>query len=158
MKKVIFIVLPLIVILGAGAVVGLNYVGILKIPFLPHQKVAKKTTKKTTVAAKPVPPPKKADPIPPPTPPPKPKVEVVKPDVEAGEKKLATLWEAMDAAQLVPIVQDWKDPDVARILVRMDAGKVTEFLAALDPVRASKLSRAIEAAAAKPKPTATPGT
>ncbi len=157
MKKVLFIVLPLILVIGAGTVVGLNYFGFLKIPFLPHKKVVKKKDTKLKVVPKAAPVVKK-EPAPPPEPQkPKPKVVVVKPDFEAGEKKLANVWSAMEAAQLLPIVKDWKDQELARILVRMDADKVTELLAGLDPDRASKLSRAIEAVAAIPKTPATPG-
>jgi len=151
-KKVLFIVLPLILLIGGGVVLFLGWKGIIKLPFFPQKKVAKKTGKQTAVAKTPAA--KKPDPViakPDPAPP-KPKVIPPKPDIEAGEKKLALVWNTMEAAQLVPIVQDWKDPDLAKILVRMDEDKVTELLAALDPVRASRLSRAIETVAAKPKP------
>jgi hypothetical protein len=153
-KKVLLIVLPLVLVIGLGTVLGLGYMGVIHLPFFPHKKVVKKAGKQS-VALKPIVPVKKADPTPPPPaapPRPKPVVNVPKPDVEAGEKKLAHVWDGMESAQLVPILQDWKDPELARILIKMDPDKVTELLATIDPARASKLSRAIEAAAAKPKP------
>ena len=149
MKKILLIVIPLLVIVTT--VLGLGFMGIIKLPFLPAKKVAKKPGKaaapvKAVVEKKPAPPPIVE------TPKPKPKVVPLKPDIEAGQKKLAALWNEMEPPTLVPIIKDWKDQDLAPVLMRMDADKVTELMGALDPDRASRLSRAIEAIASKPKP------
>jgi len=149
-KKVLLIVVPLLVIVST--VLGLGFMGIIKLPFLPAKKVAKKPGKaappaKPVVEKKPAAPTSIVE-----APKPKPKVVVLKPDVEAGQKKLAALWSEMEPSALVPIVKDWNDQDLAPVLMRMDPDKVTELFGDLEPDRASRLSRAIEALASKPKP------
>lgn len=169
LKKVLFIGLPIVMLLSGGAaavMLGLIKIPGLKLPFgkpatvaskaKPPAKSTKKPAKKTVKpkpAVKPTPKPVK-------TPPPA-VVVAAKPappttDPVQGIKKVAKLWNGLDAAQLMPIVKDWKDPELAKVLTKMDADKVAELLAALPPKRASTLSRAIQREASNlPKPPTT---
>jgi hypothetical protein len=156
-KKLLLILLPFLILVSLGVVFGLNYVGILKIPFLPHMKKVVKKTGKQPVAKAPVKPaPPKPTPVVTEAPKPKPKVVVPPPDVEAGAKKLAGLWNSMEAPQLLAIVANWKESELAHVLVKMDSDKVSELLGAMDPAKASSLSHAIQVEAAKPKTPALP--
>ncbi len=152
MKK-LFIILP-IVILGVG--VGLVLTGIVKIPGINTKKAAAKANQLYTegkdapkVANKTEPPKKEAEP-----PKDEPKKEATPPKVDAqvvmetkpevGEKKLAKLWNELEAPVLKDIVKDWKDAELASILVRMDSAKVAELLGTLEPKRASQVSRELQ--------------
>ncbi len=146
MKKVLFIGVPLLLIIGT--VLGLGFFGIIKIPYITRVKKAKPTAAVAKAKA------------PPPVVPPKAETKAATKVVDktpptdetAGNKKLAKLWGDLDAAKLQPIVADWKDQDLAKVLVLMDSDKVGELLASMPAPKASKLSRAIQKEAAKPKP------
>jgi len=160
MKKGLFILLPIIV-LGVG--VALVFTGIIKIPGLnlgPQKKKAallytgdKDTLGKDkgkTVAKKDSPPAKTpaADTTQTPpakTPPPKGNPTLtIENKPEVGAKKLAKLWNEIDASALKDITKDWKEKDLAGVLMKMDNGKVAEFLGILDAKRASNLSRELQ--------------
>jgi hypothetical protein len=124
MKKLLFIGLP-ILILGVGA--GLVLTGVVKIPGVNTKKQSAKANQLYTEQKEPAkvvkkdPPPVKEQPKKE-TPPPKVEAEVVvekKP--ELGDKKLAKLWNELDAPVLKDIVKDWKDAELAAILIRMDS-------------------------------------
>ncbi len=148
----ILILVPL-VLLGTGF--GLAKVGILKVPGIsPAKKAAlaagqygepKQPESKPDVDRAP----KTANKKPPKR---EPKAEVVVADPEAGAKKLAKVWSALEADVLAKVVSDWKDPDLARVLAKMDAAKTAELLAVLEPKRASSLSRILEKLGAIPNP------
>lgn len=149
MKKLIFILLP-IILLGTGF--GLAKVGILKVPGItPAKKVALAAgqygePKEPKLKEEPRKPPRAAK-----APKREPQTEVVVSDLEAGAKKLAKVWSALEADVLAKVVSDWKDPDLARVLAKMDAAKTAELLAVLEPKRASSLSRILEKLGAIPK-------
>lgn len=85
--------------------------------------------------------------------PPKPKSsEVPLPDMARGRKKLAKLWDQVEAPKLAVILADWRDDEAAAVLSLMEPAKVAEVLTELSPKRASKLSREIQKAAAMPAP------
>lgn len=65
-------------------------------------------------------------------------------DPEEGAARLAKLWNELEADQLLAILKDWKDPELARVAARMDPGKVAEVLATMPPRRASSLSREMQ--------------
>lgn len=147
MKKVIIILFP-ILLLGAGA--GLALTGIINIPGISPKAKAKATqlyteAKDTKVAEKkpeklPVVAPKKENPKPP-------KVDasvLVENKPEVGQKKLAKLWNEIEAPALISMVKDWKDDEVAGIFMKMDSAKVAEVLSALEPKRASAISRQLQ--------------
>ncbi len=71
-------------------------------------------------------------------------------DPLTGQKKLAKVWNEMDPATLLPIVEKWKDEDLALQLSVMPADKVAPLLASLKPDRASKISKLLQELAAKP--------
>jgi len=146
-KKLIFILLPLIIL---GGVAGLVFTGIIKTPW-----TAKVAHKKNGKEDKPVVDEAKAD-----APvsvakteeePPK-RIVAAKPkatqDPDKGAKKLAKTWDEVDTKKLVDILKTWKDPEAAQILVNMDTAKVAEILSALDTERAAKLSRVMQQQAA----------
>ena len=141
--------MPLALLLGVGATVGLAFVGLVDVPFLPFHKAKRKG-----------PPPPKDDgrggpfapmlalaqsygrlaekpPAKGPAPLPEP------PDTGPGEEKLAGLWGEMPVDRLVPIVQGWPPAPLGRILSRMDDEAVTNLLAALPAPKAAELSRAV---------------
>lgn len=147
MKKVIIILIP-IILLGAGA--GLALTGVINIPGISPKAKAKAAqlygeAKDPVVAEKktetpPVVPPKKETPKPP-------KAEaslLVENKPEVGQKKLAKLWNEIEAPALISMVKDWKDNEVAGIFMKMDPAKVAEILGSLEPKRASAISRELQ--------------
>lgn len=144
MKPAVMVGIAIVVI---GAVVGLGVTGTINIPGLsPKHKAAK------PVAGADAPPDTTAKPAPQ-TPPAPPKV-VKKPkppdspipteDPQKGAKRLAAVWNEMDPTDLEAITKGWKEGDVVRVLLAMDAAKVAEFLTAIaadKPDLASKLSK-----------------
>lgn len=157
MKKVIFIVIPLALI---GGVFGVAKMGIIQIPGISPKKkdaagmyAADKDGKSLYAADKQEPVVKNE--VIPPTKPVAKKVEE-KPkepeftlDEAQGRKKLAKLWNEMTVDDLLKIVADWKDEDLAPQLSVMDPTKVAPLLAKLDPKRASNLSKLIQDEASK---------
>ena len=158
MKKLLFVLLPIIV-LGVG--VALVFMGVIHIPGVnlgPQKKAASlyandKDPKaaKNNPATKPKTDPPKTDPTkvakntpPAKTPPPKVTAAVFDTKPEAGEKKLAKLWNEMEPSALKDITKDWKEKDLAAVLNKMDNAKVAEFLGILDAKRASNLSRELQ--------------
>jgi hypothetical protein len=146
MKKVLFVLIPVLLL---GGVAALAFMGIINIPGIsPKHKVAK------NVKGKPAdkPPAKVEAPVavkvtpPPATPPPTPVVKkpAVLLDKVQGAKKLAKLWNEVDSKKLVDLVKDWKDADVATVFIAMDPEKVAEVLGQLEPKRASKISQVLE--------------
>lgn len=132
MKKVILIVLPLLVI--GGAVAGLGMAGVVQIPGLSPKKAVKKVVEPVVEVSKPEPVAKK------PKPAPKPKG----PDRAKGYDAVALLWNEMDMKNLVPLAEKWKDAELAPILARMENDKVVELLTQLKPERAVALTRALQ--------------
>lgn len=152
MKKLLFIGLPLLILLGAGGVVGAAALGFVKIPFLPFGKKKGKL----------LPPPKddgRGGPFAPllaqtaalareaqaaaPAKPPAPRPPV---DTGPGEARLASLWGAMPPEKLPAVVEGWPPAQLGRILVLMDDEAVAGLLAALPPAKAKTLSQAVAAA------------
>jgi outer membrane biosynthesis protein TonB len=147
LKKVLLITVPLVLLIGTGA--GLVFMGVIKVPFL-----AKKKTEKPAVAKKADKPKPKETPKPPPAKKPAPQVTVkAKPvptsDPDKGVKKVASLWNEMEVEKLQALTADWSEPDLAKVLAKMDVSKVAELLAVLPPTRASALTRAIQTEAAR---------
>ncbi len=78
-----------------------------------------------------------------------PKTEAKKPKgptlaPEKGEETVAELWNGIEVTKLLEITKGYKDSELAKILLKMDADKVSEFLAALEGGRAAKLSRELQ--------------
>lgn len=150
--------LIVVVALVGGLVVGAAMTGMVNIPGLtPAKKKAgaeaqyasDKDPKTDKTAAKKDAKPEKAKPI---APPPKAAVKTLAPktDPEIGYKKVAKLWNAMDAQKIKEqIGKGWKDAELARIFLKMDNDKVAEVLASLEPARATGLLKAIQAEASK---------
>lgn len=139
MSKIVMIVVPIVLI---GGVFGAGKAGLVQIPGIsPPKKKAPAKTEDTPEEA-----PAPTEPTPEPTPPPKPVAEAPKQttDPEIGQKKLAALWAEINTPKLTEMTKDWKDPELAAILRKMDPTKVAEFLAALDAKKASALSREIQ--------------
>lgn len=131
------IAVPLIIV---GAILGAAMGGFIYIPGLSPAKKALRQQAKKQPAPVTAPAPNLDSPG---ASPPKMPQEPAKPgpDQALGDKKLAKLWAEMDTAALLPIINDWKDPELAAVLSRMDKGKVAEILGVIKPVRASRLSR-----------------
>lgn len=157
------VVLIIIVALIGGLVVGAGMTGMVNIPGLtPAKKKANANAQYDSDKDKADP---KADAkkdakpekVKPTTPPPTPVVEKgeAKPaeDPTLGYKKVAKLWGSMDAEKIKEqIDKGWKDADLACIFNKMDVGKVAEVLALLEPAKAMKLTKAIQAEASKLPP------
>ncbi len=144
MKKLIMIGLP-VLILAVGA--GLVLTGVVNIPGLSPKKATAKANSAYTEAKDPKidpkkdPPAKVAEAKPKP---PAPKVDatvMIENKPEVGQKKLAKLWNEVEVSALKDMIKDWKETELAAVLIRMDAAKVAELLSALEPKRASALSR-----------------
>lgn len=155
LKKILIITVPLALLIAAGA--GLVLTGKVNLPFLAKKKPEKKPVAGKVAARKPKP---TETPKPPPVKKVEPQVTVkAKPaptsDPDKGVKKVASLWNQMEVEKLQALTADWKEPELARVLSRMETEKVAELLAALPPARASALTRAIQVEAARlPVPTA----
>jgi len=162
------VVLIIVVALIGGLVVGAGMTGIVNIPGLTPTK--KKTNANALYASdkdKDKTDPKadakkdaKPEKVKPTTPPPAPVEEEpeakITEDPSLGYKKVAKLWGAMDAAKIKEqISKGWKDADLACIFNKMDTGKVAEVLALLEPAKALKLTKAIQAEASKLAPAPT---
>jgi hypothetical protein len=74
------------------------------------------------------------------------------PDLDAGARRVARLWAQIETPRLLQVVEDWPDEDLARVIGHLEAGKAAELLSAMDPRRASRLSREIQRTAAAPRP------
>lgn len=161
MKKILFIVLPILLV--GGGVVGAAFMGVINIPGLtPKKKMGamaygeKKDEKPAVEAADETKPTAKKE-----KPKPKPEQVSTNPtDPDAGVKKIAKLWNAMETENLAKLVKDWTDDDLAKVMLFMPNEKVAELLGTLEPARASKISRALKSLAQKAeekaaKPTAT---
>ncbi len=141
-----------LLVLGGGGFVGAAYMGVVKVPGItPKNKLIaanKLYGEKGAGAAKPgaKPEPKKVAKL---TPPPKPKPVAPKPthtiEPEMGAQRVADVWSGMESDALVAIVADWRDNDLARVLALMDDQKTGELLAKLEPKRASRLTKALQA-------------
>jgi len=152
------LVLIIVVALIGGLVVGAAMTGMINIPGLTPAKkkanaAAQYATDKDKEAAKTAErkdvKPEKAKPI---APPPKAtaKKEPSNEDPSLGYKKVAKLWNAMDAQKIKEhIAKGWKDDELARIFSKMDNDKVAEVLALLDPPKATKLLKAIQTEASR---------
>lgn len=145
MKKVVLILVP-VVLLATVAALGL--LGIIKIPGLSPTKAKAKASQlysesDTKLASKS----EKPAESPPVSATPKPAAPVKtgplnKPEI--GQKKLAKLWNEIEPAALVAVTKDWKESELAPILLKMDSAKVAQFLTMVDPKRASTLSRQMQ--------------
>lgn len=138
------VVIPLILI---GGVLGAAFMGAINIPGITPAK--KKPAPKVEVAKKDEKP-KKADPAP------EKKTEVPKkaapkPDPDKGFQAVADLWNKIDVEKLVAISEKWKDNELAQVMAKMKPGVVADFLGAMKPDRASKITKEIEKLAAAPK-------
>ncbi|MBV6459861.1 MAG: hypothetical protein HONBIEJF_03015 [Fimbriimonadaceae bacterium] len=153
-KGLIVGVIGLVVI--GGSVVGLGIAGVLNIPGLTPMKKAGKNLygagadvlygeKKDApppLALK-KPPAKKPEPeAPKPIPP--------KPDKIKGAKKIARVWNSLEALKVVEISRAWKDTELALVLSNMESEKAAQVLASMDAGRAGKLSQEIQKIAAQP--------
>jgi hypothetical protein len=88
------------------------------------------------------------------TPPPvRPPQAKAKQDVALGAKKIAKVWERIEAARLAEMVKDYKEPELAQIVVRMDPRKAADLLSVLEPPRAAKVSREMQRLASIVPPT-----
>ena len=128
----------------AAVVLGAAWVGVIEVPGLsPEVAVAKKkTSEHSTTGGSALP----LEPLPAKTP-----VAIATTDPEEGHKKVAYLWESIETDKLVPIVEKWRDADLAAVLAKMDVDKVAALLSSIDEVRASRLSKELQKqAAAKP--------
>ncbi len=154
-KKGLLIAIPVLLVLGGGGFYGAAVTGLLKVPGItPKAKLSAakmygegankmygegKDSKVASVKPRP-----KAKPKPTPKPRPTHLDDPVK-----GAAAVAEVWNGMEPAQLIKIVADWSDSDLALVMAGMDTTKASELLAGLPPKRASNVSRAIEAYASK---------
>lgn len=73
-------------------------------------------------------------------------------DLDQGRRELAKLWNEIDPKKLAPMVEDWKDEELAKQLAVMDGAKVAKLLTILEPKRASKISRLLMVEGSKLQP------
>lgn len=151
MNKVVMFLVPVLVI---GGILGAGMAGVVDIP-----GVTPKKSKPKAAGTEPAPDeatsveetgqtPQEPEPEPEPA---APEQVATAPatDPVLGEKKIAALWTEIETAQLIKIIADWKDPELATILRRMDPSKTAELLSAIDQKRASALSREIQKQSSK---------
>lgn len=138
MKKILMIVVPLLLV--GGVVVGAAMMGMIEIPGLSPAKKKKAAVAVYTEAPETKPLAKK-DPPKPETPPAEPAPEL---DMDKGRKKLAKLWNELDAATILAIAADWKEDELAQQIRYLDPAKASELLGAMKPVQASKISKLLQ--------------
>lgn len=130
MKVAMFLV-PVII----AAVFGLAMAGVIDIPGLSPKKkpaAAKKETPKEVPKPKPV---VKAPEV---------KAEATPTNPDKGFEAVAKLWNEMDGKKLVEQAALWKDDELGPILRKMEPDRVVEFLGALEPERAAKLTKLLQ--------------
>ncbi len=153
-KFALFLVLPL-ALLGGGGFFAV-YSGMVELPFMPKQKGGQPPAEKSDQPVKlPTPPPASVPAatktVTPPAKSKEPEVVAVAPDHSRGDRKLAELWNAIETPKLLELTKDWREEDLARVMLKMDSSVVAEYLAAMpDPKRASSLSRRIRDLASIP--------
>src|SRR5687768_6596669 len=106
-----FLILFPFALVGVG--LGAAWVGIIEVPGLsPEARVARKKVDERPATSHSTP---QLEPLPPKAP------VVVAPetDLDAGQKKLAYLWEGVEIDKLVAIVDKWRDSDLAAVLAKM---------------------------------------
>ncbi|MFQ3587987.1 MAG: hypothetical protein SNJ74_09640 [Fimbriimonadaceae bacterium] len=149
MKSLIPIVLVVLVLGGGFAAAKMGFVNIPGVsPETKQKNAAAEYTEgeeggplegeEAKVAATPAPEPPKPEPPKKPAPRPAPKPTV---DYDRGRRELAKLWNEIEPKKLAPMVEDWKDEELAKQLAVMDGAKVAKLLSILEPKRASRLSR-----------------
>ncbi len=164
MKRIILIVVPVLVV---GGVVAVALLGAINIPGLtPKKHKGPSLYGEAAVGqyAENTPAPKATEPEPAnvdapgqPAPPP-PVKKAAKPvapttDPEAGNKKLAKLWNEMKPEELAKVVeQGWSEAELAQVFNKMEPDKAAKVLALMKPAQASKVSRELQKEAAKLKP------
>lgn len=74
-------------------------------------------------------------------------------DPALGAKKIAKVWERIEAERLAEMVKDYRDPDLAQIVVRMDPRKAADLLSTLEPARAARVSQEMQRLASIVPPT-----
>lgn len=152
MKSMIPVIL---VVLMIGGIYGAATQGILKIQGITPKKLmqVKKAAPSAQDASKPADPaPKKEEPkvtakVTPALSPSAPKPAPPKTDLDKGAEKLAELWNELETETLLKVSADWSEPDLVRVLSKMDSGKVVAYLSAIakdKPAKASKLSKFLE--------------
>lgn len=157
-KAILLAIVALLVV--AGGVVGLGLAGIVPIPGLTPAK-ARKAPDLYAVDAEekpPAPPPpaptepkEKASPrrSTPSEPAPSESAPETKVDPRKGARRVAQLWNRMETSALLPLVADWPDEELARVVAQMEGEQAAALLSALPPERASKLSRLIREEASR---------
>jgi hypothetical protein len=155
-NKLMMAIIPVLII---AIIAGLGITGTINIPGLTpkkaqknaiaaytdkDEKLGKNKPATATLTKKPEEP--KKDP---------PKTGPVRKDPELGADALATVWNEVKIPELVKITSNWKDEDLAKVLVHMETEKVAKLLgqiangdpeAKIDPKpeRASKLSKILQ--------------
>jgi hypothetical protein len=155
-KKLWLILIPLVLLLGVGAFVGLVFAGLVRNPQLEAiLKIKRKgAVEKPTAEVAKVDPAASTDSAPP-ADPPKPHVGRPRPptvDPQKGAQKLAAVWSEMDPDKVSKLAVGFKDEEFAQVLAEMDPDKAAAILTALDPKRSSKISKVIQANASVIKP------
>lgn len=145
MKKILFIVLPLLLV--GGGVVGAAMMGVIHIPGLISAKKKAKaaaiyteTKEEEPIVQKKAPEPEVV-----------PAVLEPPPDMEKGRRAVAKLWNEMEASSILAIVADWKDDELAEQLRYLAPDKTSELLGVMKADRASRLSKLIQLIVAKEK-------
>lgn len=145
-KGLIIGLVLLVIVIAAGAVVGLAFAGKINIPGLTPKKkpIPPAAATKADTKPKTTPPPKKPDPPVDDTPAPTTKVVD-----KVGAQKLAEVWNEMPTDKLEKVVDKWKPDDLAVVLNEMDSEKAAALLAVLKPDKASKVSQELRQVASQ---------
>jgi flagellar motility protein MotE (MotC chaperone) len=140
MKKILFIVAPLLLV--GGGVVGAAMMGVISIPGLsPAKKKSQAAEQYTEPKEEPVV--KK--------PPPKEEEKPAEPNLEKGRQELAKLWNELEPTIIVGIVEKWSEEDLARQLRYLETEKSAAVISLMKPERASKVSKVLQVLGASGK-------
>lgn len=137
MNKTVLIAVPAVLVVGGGAV-GAAITGMIEIPGLTPEKQKEKSAAlysedREDTSSNPV---AKKKPL---------KVEdAIPPDLVKGRKELAKLWNEIESKDLVKIVSEWPDEELAHQLRYLDTDKTAEVLALMKADRAAKLSKTLQ--------------
>lgn len=106
------------------------------------KKLVEWLQKQTELAPKPAPVAAKPKPTPAPTPPPAPATPAG--DPERGIEHVASIWNGLEPRKLAEVAKEYRDPELVRVLLKMEPDVVIELLNLMDGKRAAAISRELQ--------------
>jgi len=131
---------PVMLLVLGGGVFGAAKAGIVNVPGVSPPKKPPASAEKPKASKPPSTKPVERAKQSPPTSPTRAKEEA---PMVPEEKKVAQIWNEIPAETLASMARQYKDPELARVLVHMDTEKAAQVLGTLEPKRAAEVSRLV---------------